>query len=819
MLSEVCLNSDSTFAFLVLDVAAAPATITKSDQDGKEFVNSNDTFTSIQMWPKLTLIRPEEAELETAQRVQAVRIKSSAELEEEMLAKLPRFKARPLNKKEFQLKTMEGQINMLKQLLFSLQLMLLLRIKSSQELELEEFEKIPKFKARPFNKKIFESKGDLGLLCQSKSQITTPQEFHFATNDRLGLPPSTMMIENFDKLSRHSDSSHHSQQGIPKITKPNPFHLHTELEEEKARIPKAIIYPYTTDYPVMPPKPRSKQSTKLESFHLDSLIRHEEEMHKMREKRERMEREEAERRIFIAQPIMKEDSIPLSKRKKKPLTDVQEFVFHVDHCAVERFELDKKMSRSLYCMWIIGLWKDLNLIRRDPIPLLERKRKPLINVQEFVLHLDPKAVERSEFNKKGSNSTSRKKMSRSLYCMWIIRLWKDLNLIRMEPISLPERKRKPLTDVQEFVLHVDHRAVERFEFDKKGINSISRKDLIPLLVRKRKPLTDVHEFVLHMDHRAVERSDFDKKLKSSMVIFKKEIKCIKRKRKPLTNIQEFILHVDHRAVKRSEFDKKMKEKELTGKIIREVQENTKMIEEEKEIKQMRKTMGSNSTSKKKKRKPLTYVHEFVLHVDHRAVERSEFDKKIKEKELTGKRIREEQDNAKMIKPKYCILNIMRSAISKSNFNDNKKKRTIYRSSCTINVNQLVMPRQSGFLTALVEQEITWDDKQNITDRPGQFGDHLVRDLIPLQKRKKAFHRCPRDDPPVIMDDIFKSEETSRQIYLGNIFMSQFLYKSELRKGERGSLGERESCEGEFVRDFTKVAPSKDLIVFFSDHHP
>ncbi|RRT59104.1 hypothetical protein B296_00029117 [Ensete ventricosum] len=39
------------------------------------------------------------AELETAHRVRAVRIKSSAELEEEMLAKIPKFKARPLNKK------------------------------------------------------------------------------------------------------------------------------------------------------------------------------------------------------------------------------------------------------------------------------------------------------------------------------------------------------------------------------------------------------------------------------------------------------------------------------------------------------------------------------------------------------------------------------------------------------------------------------------------------------------------------------------------------------------------------------------------------
>ncbi|KAL0926738.1 hypothetical protein M5K25_002983 [Dendrobium thyrsiflorum] len=372
---------------------------------------SQDTFTSIQMRPKLTLTRPKEPELETAQRVRAIRIKSSAELEEEMLAKMPRFKARPLNKKileasslpilprstpqppdfhEFHLKTMEranrhaetasvfsssdaSSQSHCKPLKLTeprppiLETSLRARpikIKSSQELELEEFEKIPKFKARPLNRKIFESKGDLGLFCQSKSQITTPQEFHFATNNRLGFPPSTMMIENFDKLSLYSDSSHHSQQGIPKITKPNPFHLHTEerglekekmftlqilqkqLEEEKARIPKANPYPYSTDYPVMPPKPLPKQSTRPEAFHLDSLIRHEEEMHKMREERERMEREEAERRIFIAQPILEEDPIPLPGRERKPLTDVQEFVLLVDHRAVERSKFDKKMKEK-----------------------------------------------------------------------------------------------------------------------------------------------------------------------------------------------------------------------------------------------------------------------------------------------------------------------------------------------------------------------------------------------------------------------------------------------------------------------------------------
>ncbi|KAK8952736.1 Protein TPX2 [Platanthera guangdongensis] len=370
----------------------------------KDLVSS----TVLKMRPKLTLTRPKEPEFETAHRVRAIRIKSSAELEEEMLAKVPKFKARTLNKKileapslpalprstpqlpdfhEFHLKTMEranqhAEMASLAPSVEAASLCKSLKLtelrppvletslrarpistKSSQELEVEELKKIPKFKARRLNKKIFESKGDLGLFCQSKPQITTPQEFHFATNDRLGPPPSTV-VELFDKLSLHSESSYHSQQDHPRLTKPNPFYLLTEergqekeklftlqilqkeSEEEKARIPKANPYPYSTDYSVMPPKPQPKPCTKPELFHLDSLIRHEEEMQKQMEERERMEREEAERRIFKAQPIIAEDPIPLPERQRKPLTEVQEFVLHVDHRAEERSEFDKKMKQK-----------------------------------------------------------------------------------------------------------------------------------------------------------------------------------------------------------------------------------------------------------------------------------------------------------------------------------------------------------------------------------------------------------------------------------------------------------------------------------------
>lgn len=48
---------------------------------------------------KLTLTRPKEPEFVTSQRACPLKVKSSAELEEEMLARIPKFKARPVNKK------------------------------------------------------------------------------------------------------------------------------------------------------------------------------------------------------------------------------------------------------------------------------------------------------------------------------------------------------------------------------------------------------------------------------------------------------------------------------------------------------------------------------------------------------------------------------------------------------------------------------------------------------------------------------------------------------------------------------------------------
>ncbi|XP_004305425.1 PREDICTED: protein TPX2-like [Fragaria vesca subsp. vesca] len=372
--------------------------------------STRDLF--IQMKPKLTLTRPKEPEFETSQRVRSVRVKSTAELEEEMMAKIPKFKARPVNKKileapslpamsrstpqppafqEFHLETMaranhnaetasvasmdvsRRQNKQTKPYHLTEPKTPLLhtslrarppRVKTSSEIEQEEIEKIPKFKARPLNKKIFESKGDLGMFCNAKKHVTVPQEFHFATNERIPPPPPpppSAIHDLFDKLSLNSEPQ---QNPIPRNTMPNPFHLHTEergaekekkfitevmqkqMEEERARVPKANPYPYTTDYPVIPPKPEPKECTKPEPFLLESLVRHEEEIQREMEERRRMEMEEAQSRVFKAQPILKEDPIPVPEKVRKPLTQVQEFNLNVDNRAVQRAEFDYKVKEK-----------------------------------------------------------------------------------------------------------------------------------------------------------------------------------------------------------------------------------------------------------------------------------------------------------------------------------------------------------------------------------------------------------------------------------------------------------------------------------------
>ncbi|KAG5551946.1 hypothetical protein RHGRI_010145 [Rhododendron griersonianum] len=288
--------------------------------------------------PKLTLTRPKEPELETSQRVRSVRIKSFAELEEETKAKIP--KLRPIsNKKNLEAPTLpvppritphppkfqELHLGTMERANQNAEIATVAstesaprhhqwiphltapkspllqtclrarppRIKSSVEMGKEELGEVPKFKAKPLNRKVLESKGDLGIFFRTKREVTVPKEFRFATDDRIS-PPVTVS-DLFEK-----------ERALEKEKKFVSETREKELAEERARVGKAKPSPCTTDYPMIPPKPRPEDCTNPEPFQLESLVRHEEGIQGEREERLRIEKEKAQLRAFEARPIVKE---------------------------------------------------------------------------------------------------------------------------------------------------------------------------------------------------------------------------------------------------------------------------------------------------------------------------------------------------------------------------------------------------------------------------------------------------------------------------------------------------------------------------------
>ncbi|KAI5077342.1 hypothetical protein GOP47_0007166 [Adiantum capillus-veneris] len=166
----------------------------------------------------LRLTNPKEPILGTSMRARPSSVKSFVEQEEEMLANIPKFRARPLNRRilqgptlppptrsipqlpefqEFNLKTMEralmhqhvvpsmgalGGIDSRDRLCLP-DIARPMRMKSTRELE-QELAMLPKFKARPLDKRIFSSRGDVGVYTVLKRQATKPKEFQFATDLR-----------------------------------------------------------------------------------------------------------------------------------------------------------------------------------------------------------------------------------------------------------------------------------------------------------------------------------------------------------------------------------------------------------------------------------------------------------------------------------------------------------------------------------------------------------------------------------------------------------------------------------------------------------
>ncbi|XP_048435922.1 protein TPX2 isoform X2 [Pyrus x bretschneideri] len=199
----------------------------------------DENFDKTTAHPKLRLTIPREPDFETAHRAHRIRPNHGSMLEQ-VTSTHRKFKARPLNRKifeapslplptrstpklpefqEFHLKTMERAMQNASAVSSSshhlndhdkgLEKPSISTVAENRKGESRRPNTVecPKqdgnagmqtFKARPLNKKIFSSKGNIGVFWNSKRETTVPMEFNFQTDRRVQQFPPT---ELFSKLS------------------------------------------------------------------------------------------------------------------------------------------------------------------------------------------------------------------------------------------------------------------------------------------------------------------------------------------------------------------------------------------------------------------------------------------------------------------------------------------------------------------------------------------------------------------------------------------------------------------------------------------
>lgn len=226
-----------------------------------------ETFDKISAHAKLKITIPREPDFETTYRAQRIRPRNGSVLEQ--VTSAPRkFKARPLNKKifeapslplpkrstpklpefhEFHLKTMERAMqntstvpssshhfNGLEKVLEKTSASTVAgngngeprRPSKMEGPKQDGSDVMPKFKARPLNKKIFSSKGDIGVFWNSKRETTVPMEFTFQTERRTQHNPPTDL---FSKLSLTSELQPNNGSRL-KLPQPTPVSMKDSKE-------------------------------------------------------------------------------------------------------------------------------------------------------------------------------------------------------------------------------------------------------------------------------------------------------------------------------------------------------------------------------------------------------------------------------------------------------------------------------------------------------------------------------------------------------------------------------------------------------------
>ncbi|MCL7042551.1 hypothetical protein MKW94_011342 [Papaver nudicaule] len=223
---------------------------------------------NISVHAKMKITIPRQPDLETAHRAQRLRSKNPTDLGEEAKPTTHQFKALPLNRKileaptlplrkkttprlpqfqVFHLKTSERATQHISAASSSAPpcdktVKVVHKLNTSSMAQngttdskrprfvdiprQEASEVINKFKARPLNRKIFSSKGDIGVFRNTKREPTIPMEFNFPTDKRF--PHNPPVADLFNKLSLTTESR---QNTVPQPRLPRPARIPTESKE------------------------------------------------------------------------------------------------------------------------------------------------------------------------------------------------------------------------------------------------------------------------------------------------------------------------------------------------------------------------------------------------------------------------------------------------------------------------------------------------------------------------------------------------------------------------------------------------------------
>ncbi|GBG66033.1 hypothetical protein CBR_g55011 [Chara braunii] len=410
-----------------------------------------------------SITQPREPVLETAHRSRPVKVKSSAEIEEELMANIQKFKARPFARsiverggdlgvpvvprppptepQEFSFATAQRaalhceaaslmeersskanarpvtreqskskSLGLTVPMEPHLETMARARpsnLKTTEEMELEEVSNAPKFKARPVGKHVLHGCGDVGLPVVPKKPTTIPEEFDLATERRARLHPSCSAVSCASGRSTiRSDDSYELAGGgaaRAKLGPAEPFHLETEERgaKKKAELQKRLQEEQKREEEMRVPKAQP-----LRDF------------------------VDVGNAVIPKKPPVKEPTLP------EPF-NLQSAILH--ETAVQKWERmlaeqqREEMERANF--------KAQPVLKECPVMPVQRPRKPLTTIQEPNLSVERRAIERQKFNSMVEAKQRDAKRSRDEYEAQVkeeeLRVIQELRRTEMIPKARP----------------------------------------------------------------------------------------------------------------------------------------------------------------------------------------------------------------------------------------------------------------------------------------------------------------------------------------------------------------------------------------------